>query len=445
MRPLLLAVVYVAFAATVGQTAAAKPIELGCNGDGVFRAMVPMDYDDLSGPEFGLAFRLREGSQPGRPLVIVLPGGPGGTLIQDDPNVVSGGIPTDYDVVLTDPRGAGCNDDPRLDQDRYFTSEFLAQDVINIVRWLERSRGAARLDYILYGQSYGTVQATIAAVLAGRMGVTKPRALVLEGTVGHSFASYAEHFANVQAEWREVREKLPRYWRGVFMTNHFDPELSRYTAVWADLVDNDLSQGYLPNGDHMLEWRFTEGSYTIPNMLGLFESKPWGDAMAQGSRVLRVLACNELYGGLYTRRTFRDGELVLEGADACAGTGISHRYDAADWPLTMPVIYFQGQHDVATPPSQARYHFDHETTAPRYYVGIDLAGHAALSVTLAVGDCRARLWDAIASDLETLGPAVTKCDHLESRAHVALDHVPELRMVASPISLPVSGVANPIQ
>jgi hypothetical protein len=109
----------------------------------------------------------------------------------------------------------------------------------------------------------------------------------------------------------------------------------------------------------------------------------------------------------------------------------------------MPVIYFQGQHDAATPPIQARYHFDHEATAPRYYVGIDLAGHAALTVTLAVGDCRSGLWDAITADLDRFAKAVGRCDALEGRAHVTLDYAAAEPRIASPSPLPASPTLPP--
>jgi hypothetical protein len=45
-------------------------------------------------------------------------------------------------------------------------------------------------------------------------------------------------------------------------------------------------------------------------------------------------------------------------------------------------------------------------------------------VTLNVGDCPARLWNAIADNLDQLASAVAACDRLESKAHVVLDYQP---------------------
>jgi pimeloyl-ACP methyl ester carboxylesterase len=245
----------------------------GCNGNDIYRVPVPVDYSDPAGPTFDLALRVRPGVTHGTPLVIVLPGGPGATLIREDPDVRSGGIPETYSVVLTDPRGAGCNDDPILAEDRYFTSEWLARDTLRIVTYLERSNGAP-LNYIVYGQSYGTLQATIAASLAPRFGVTPPKAIVLEGTLGHSFENYGDHFAPFQAEWRALRGSLPEKWRAVFRDGTFNPLLSSSSQARANLVDKDLIQGFLADGEHVLERQLSDLGMLMRALRSLASARP---------------------------------------------------------------------------------------------------------------------------------------------------------------------------
>ena len=123
-----------------------------------------------------------------------------------------------------------------------------------------------------------------------------------------------------------------------------------------------------------------------------------------------------------------EGELIVAGANACGDHRVvRRRFNAADWPVDTSIVYFQGEHDPATPLWQAHYHFEHQPQAPRYFVRIDRAAHAALSVTLNVRDCPARLWDAITNDLKGLAGATARCDALERAAHVVLEYrAPEL-------------------
>jgi pimeloyl-ACP methyl ester carboxylesterase len=408
----------------------------GCQGNDIHRVTVPVDYNSPAGPTFDLAFRFRPGMIHNGPLVIVLPGGPGATLIREDVYVSSGGIPQSYGVVLTDPRGAGCNDDPALAEDHDFTSEWLARDTLRIVASLEESNGGVPLNYVLYGQSYGTLEATIVASLAPRDGVTPPKAVVLEGTLGHSFESYSDHFAPFQAEWRALRDDLPSKWRTAFQDGTFNPLLRASSRIWATLVDHDLIQGFLPNGEHVLELQLSNIGMLTRALRNLASSLD-GDANATRSRLLRVIACTELTGDLYPSRDLRNGELVLAGQNVCGGGGIARRFDAANWPVNVPLVYFQGEHDPATPLSQARYHFETQRQSPRYFVRIDRAAHATLGVTLNVGDCREHLWDAVMGDLNKLAAAVAHCDDLEREAHVVLEYRPPEKSTARHCSVEV--------
>jgi pimeloyl-ACP methyl ester carboxylesterase len=329
-------------------------------------------------------------------------------------------------VVLTDPRGAGCNDDPRLADDKDLSSEWLARDLLAIVADLERARGNRRLDYVLYGQSYGTVEATIAASLARRLGATPPRAVVLEGTLGHAYANYQEYFATFTAEWQRVRDDLPSRWRTFFREGQFDRIPGSTSKAWALLINTDLMRGYHPDGEHELEWQLSAyGQPTLLASLRMFGSVEHQEVLAGANRLLRVIGCRELYGDLYPLRDLDHGELVTRGADLCRdGPALTHPYDAAAWPVSVPLIYIQGEHDPATSLAQARYHFEREAASPRYFVSIDLAGHAALSVTLNKGTCPAELWHAIGAGMEGFAAAIAHCDSLVGKAHVALEYVP---------------------
>jgi hypothetical protein len=157
-------------------------------------------------------------------------------------------------------------------------------------------------------------------------------------------------------------------------------------------------------------------------LTGPFAATPGTDQPGE-SRVLRVIACAELTGDLYSGRDLVGGDLVFRGRDACAGTGgLVRPYDAARWPVTVPLVYVQGEHDPATPLAQARYHFGVQREAPRWFLSIGRAAHAPLAVTLATGDCRERLWLAIAGKLERLPAAVKTCNDGLSQDEIRLTY-----------------------
>ncbi len=405
--------------------AGARPAQAappGCAGSDIGHVSVPIDYARPDGSRFPLAFRLRRGSESGHPLILLLPGGPGNTLIRGDAMDGEDGIPPAYDVVMTDPRGAGCNDDPALSDDADFRSDFLARDVLAILGALGAARSAP-LDYVLYGESYGTLEATMIAVLAGAEGLPRPRALVLEGTLGRSFADYAEQLAALQEEWRHLRERLPRPTRAMFQNGSFNPLLSASSEVWAELVDRDLMRGAGPDGRYVLE-RQLDALIELQGALGAIAEETTA-APDQTRRLLRVIACRELTGELYPRHDLIEGQLVPEGADLCRGLPrLDRRFDAAAWPVFVPIVYVQGSHDPATPMWQARYHFDSERTAPRYFITVDEAAHAPLGVTLAVDGCHARLWRSITGDRSGLAAATAFCDGKLATGHATLEYRP---------------------
>jgi hypothetical protein len=268
--------------------------------------------------------------------------------------------------------------------------------------------------------------------------------VVLEGTLGHSYLNYAEHFAPFQAEWRELRDMLPEPWRKMFRDGNFNQVLGASSQVWARLIDHDVSRGFYPDGESLLESHLTNSSLLFWALGGLSGGGP-GDEQIGRSRLLRVIACRELTGDLYPGRNLVAGELVLTGRDACADTGgIVHPYDAAQWPLSVPVVYFQGEHDPATPLAQARYHFEAQSHVPRWFISIDRAGHSVLNITLAVGDCRERLWNAIASNLDRLEAASRACDALLQHAHVSVSYRPaETETARASTAVPAVGPAMP--
>jgi pimeloyl-ACP methyl ester carboxylesterase len=383
-----------------------------CMAADIVQVSVPLDYAVADSPHFNMRFKYHPGDGA-KPIVIVLPGGPGGFLIPGaDGKEMLGAVPKSFGYVLTDPRGAGCNDEPSLNEDRFFRSRWLALDVLQIVKKLEETNHGA-LKYVLYGQSYGTSQATLAAHLAEQEKVTPPKVVVLEGVVGHSFQDFAEYFQAIQEEWHYARSALPADVRRKFMTGSFPLAPSK---VWAQFVEGEILRGFHPTRGSTLNWHFTgSGGMALMTELGGIAASTQNGELVVPNRVGQVIACRELFGDLHMLRDFSNGELISLGDDVCVGAdhGIQEPFDSKQWPLSMPIVYFEGDHDAATPPAQARYHFESQTHTKRYYVSLDLAAHAPLTTSLKINDCPDQIWQSLIGDLSVLPKALDYCDSLQ--------------------------------
>jgi pimeloyl-ACP methyl ester carboxylesterase len=174
--------------------------------NGVSKVNVPLYPGKSGSPTFPFSYKFFQSGDPKSPTVIVLPGGPGDTLL--DPKVHSptesfpyGAIPTTFNIIYTEPRGLGCN---QLAQGDFpadaFASAYSAADVVAIIR-------DRKLDnYFLYGASFGTVVATYVADQVNSAGVNKPRAVVLEGTFGHGVqGKFDEYVGEFTAQWESTK------------------------------------------------------------------------------------------------------------------------------------------------------------------------------------------------------------------------------------------------
>lgn len=146
-------------------------------------------------------YRLFRAEREGAPTVIVVPGGPGSDIMRSTPNqaFALGAVSTEFaNVIYADARGSGCNAYGPLEEnnDQVYRTESVARDLLEIVRHEELD------DYFLYGASFGSAAATVAAALAVEDGLPSPRRLILEGALGTAFASFEAYFATWPPSWR---------------------------------------------------------------------------------------------------------------------------------------------------------------------------------------------------------------------------------------------------
>jgi pimeloyl-ACP methyl ester carboxylesterase len=367
-----------------------EPAAATCDADHLRALELPVDPDDPYSETFTYYYQWIDNDGDG-PTVIHVPGGPGvpsiGTAL---------GLPEGVDVVLTDPRGVGCNAAEAPREASFYSTDRFASDVLAIVRDLELE------DYVVYGHSYGTVLGTVVASRAEDEGLPAPRLVVLEGVLGPAVETDDAAYRTL---WPIVRDALPPDVRDELLAD--PPPLGRSRGVWGETITGVLSQ-YSPDVLFALLMTLADGGDTqeLESLLDAIGGGTplWEDPVMMG--LFRPVACNEVAEHSWFGFELRDGE-VRPTVDACDEIDLSRPYDPADWPIAAPIVYVQGDADPATPITGARAHFDAHADTTRTFVTVHGVGHVPLQWRIAEA-CGASVWKAILAD-DALAPVLEAC------------------------------------
>ena len=370
----------------------------------------PIDPDDaVAATTFQYSYEYVAPSADGAPTVVYIPGGPGQAAIGEAADWADR-LPVGYGLVLTDPRGVGCNEAASgAYGESFYKSRFVADDVLAAVKDLGLS------NYLLYGISYGTEVATIAASKADAAKMP-PKALVLEGVLGRAMND-DEADATYSSLW--------------------DAKLAAQPEVAAAFAKSDLPLGYTApqwltviRSALMLGEMSTKNGPTDPLDL-VTESAVSTDAGKQkwarsvidqlvhsnddinesdaASTFYAYIACREVFEDL-VETTLVGGHMVRGSENYCLDAGLTftaEKFDSAAWQVKAPIYYFVGENDPATPSALAKYHFDHQTSAAsKELIFIGKGGHNPLELSLP--DCMVDVWGA-------LGAAQSLADSLSSK------------------------------
>lgn len=218
-----------------------------CLSSKVSHIDVPIYPDRNSSNTFSYAYQYIPSHRANAATVIVLPGGPGGTLIGSTSNqsYPTMALPSGwFNTIYTDPRGAGCNQN-NFSTDALKTS-YLAKDVVSLIKKLELK------NYFIAGVSYGTVLGTEVVSLIEKENLALPRALILEGTMGYAwpddFKSYIDEF---NKDWKRVLAPLPESVGEQLSQDSLPFGLS--ANAWGAYIYNSLISGDVPGKGHLLQ------------------------------------------------------------------------------------------------------------------------------------------------------------------------------------------------
>jgi pimeloyl-ACP methyl ester carboxylesterase len=368
---------------------------------------LPIYWGQASSPTFPYYFQVQKatvGNPSTAPIGIMINGGAGAPSIGLPPGAV---FPPTFNVIYTDVRGVGCNINPALKADA-LTTEYFARDVLSIVRVLRLT------DYVLYGVSYGTVQATVMANIARNEGMQTPSAVVLEGILGN-WQLNKNDTVDLNKEWTKATALIPA--SVVTTLSQSSQPFGIPTLDWALFLTHTLNQGTTPRlGNNTAYYLVPLGSSdssvaaqaksVIQRMIAEFKT-----VKIETILVSRVVHCTETGGSIHSR-DFVNGRFVEIGADVCPQMGLTFikPYDSAQYPINGPIYYFEGADDPNTDQESANYHFDHQNQADRVFTLIGSGGHTAMTDALGEIGCTAGIFTAIASDPSGVAAAIRQCD-----------------------------------
>lgn len=309
-------------------------------------------------------------------------------------------------LIVIDGRGSGCNaiELGQEDAARWFTIETVADDVLAVVR----ARGLT--DYVLYGASFGTTTALVAASRSQSSGLPPPRLVVLEGVVGRAFNGFESYFSEFEREWRRVKPTLPAAWRLEFEREPWSTTLFYSREQWGAFISLQLILGESPRDGHLLNHWLDGLSRRDPvaqQYVGSFMASV--NVASAPSPLFTSIACNELWGSWRSGRVVMNGELRASGEDVC-GPGVrAATWDSTRFRTDVPIVVFHGPFDPTTTTAQARFFVDGHTPKPRL-VTVPRASHAPLTLGLAGRRCASGVWTALLGGREPLEAALTSCN-----------------------------------
>lgn len=389
-------------------SANASPPAYCVPSNGVVTWNLPVYWDQPDSLTFPYSFLIQlatVGDPKSAPLGIVIPGGAGVPSI----GTASGTIfPRSFNVIYTDVRGVGCNRNYPFATDA-LTTEYFARDVLSIVRLL------GIRNYVLYGVSYGTVQATVMTNIAQNEGIQAPSALVLEGVLGNWRARAAE-IVDYAKEWNRAKALLPP---GVVSAFQTPSPYGIASSDWATLLTKTLNDGATQEhgGNTTVHYLRplddpTTRSAALVTIRGLIDQIKQS-IPPETFWLASVLHCTETAGSIY-KKDLVNGEIVNAGGNVCPQLGLNfvRPYDSVQYPVTVPIYYFEGSEDPDTSPANALYHYSNQTQANRVFTMIWGAGHPALSKTLHQTGCTPAIFTAIATNPAGVGAALTQCQQL---------------------------------
>jgi len=356
------------------------------------RISLPVDYANKGNRFESLARVVIH--NPDAPYLLVIPGGPGGKIMNSDLSR----LPTQFNLLLVDPRTIGCNANNPPDAFNALSTDTLALDLREVLEQLDIKK------FIIYGQSYGT---QVATVLADRLNSTsrQPISVVLEGTVGNS-DSFLPGYNNAL---KHLMARIPKLAADTIQSISPSNDLLGFDSkTWAEFFLQMLPMGAaFLNMEPFLDKYLSEAFAEYPNQRSIDTlkylladiKKDSGTSNPTDPFFLKI-TCAESYEVIPSDFEMRNGEISVpaNSTNKCTGYSLTEHYDPAKYKIHVPIWYLQGSEDPNTPIEGAIYHFKSQAPSERTFIEFIGGGHA---VTAIDRQCTEAIWQLIVTDKET--------------------------------------------
>ena len=322
------------------------------------------------------------GHGKGKGLVIFLCGGPGFSCVKEGRPQ---SVPPELDVAIFDYNGLGEN--KRNSTPAAMSIDGQADAAIGITDYLKYPK------YSIYGESFGTTVATVAASRLSR-GKNKPKMVILSGVVGSVESLEPDPSVTRAAEraWGRLNESQ----KAEFIKS-YDEVAGKLSPENRDSLDAGLILG------------LKGGTAAAADRLKKFASGKRLDRKApppmtvEGNKLYRAAGCEQLPGRMAPSDKKYFGGRVRNTAIAvdlpgqpspCDCPLLSKKYDSKNHQINgVPILYLNSKVDVATPLESAQYHIDNQTeTKEKLLIALPDGKHGDLEASLF--NCSMTIWSA---------------------------------------------------
>lgn len=377
-----------------------------CHDKYMYRVKSLVDINSSSNETFDYFYQKRIKNNS-KIVFIIIPGGPGGTSISKynpDPQFPSFdfqeiqlGLPEGSNVIYTDPRSKGCNQENNLPASS-FNSHNAANDILSIIK----EEGLSQ--YIIVGHSYGTVVATILSDLISKTSLVEPLGVVLSGTLG-KFFERDNRFYGYENAWKsfyetmpnELKELLPKTLIGA---DSFEFPFKISSKKWLNFLASGLNKGRV----------YTWGTLRYPLMekLKILISGDV-DKINKLKKEINSETGSNSYSDVFFNSIYCNE--IEEGSKDCEDNGYTQflrPFDSAEYQINSKIIYFQGELDPAVPLDRAQYHFNHQLSSKKILITLPFGGHIT---GFMINDCKKWFWSQFFLDdsLLSLADVTNKC------------------------------------
>jgi len=387
--------------------------------EGLKTILVPLDHTgEFSNRQLAYGYQAIENSigEKNPKTLVYLTGGPGNGMIGNDNLVFFDNLlKIGFNLILIDPRGVGCNGlDYGEVPDEVITTEQTALDIVEVIK------AEKIIDYIIMGQSYGTMLGTVLTSTLNKMiEVAQPELLVLSGTFSRRLETGTEFSENMV---KVFHEKMPKHFPAVKNIFFGGKETSLPFGISLDYWDNILV-GYASLGVESfsrINPEFVRLLDGYPNSLNDSDLETYfktdfddfkefftSAQPIDESDVLSYVQYNYVYYSIMCKEMspvdvnlselqIVNGMITViskQGSDICSVFDFSEKpYDSADYELTTKTLYFQGTSDGQTPLYYFEYHYDNNS-AEKEAVKVSGGGHGLFYTDLEV--CTSQVWSEI--------------------------------------------------